>query len=45
LTPCDENDALEWMKLSEIPWEALAFPSTREALREWVGLRGELPAG
>jgi 8-oxo-dGTP diphosphatase len=43
LRPCAENDALEWMKPGEIPWEALAFPSTREALREWVALRGESP--
>lgn len=45
LTPCPENDALEWMKPAEIPWAELAFPSTREALREWVALRGEVPAG
>jgi ADP-ribose pyrophosphatase YjhB (NUDIX family) len=45
LTPCAENDALEWMKPAEIPWEALAFPSTREALREWVAARGETPGG
>jgi ADP-ribose pyrophosphatase YjhB (NUDIX family) len=45
LTPCAENDALEWMKPAEIPWETLAFPSTREALREWVAARGESPGG
>jgi 8-oxo-dGTP diphosphatase len=44
LTPCHENDALEWIKPAEIPWEALAFPSTREALRDWVARRGESPA-
>jgi len=33
LTSCPENDAIEWRKPSEIPWDALAFPSTREALR------------
>jgi len=43
LRPCPENDALEWMKAGEIPWEALAFPSTREALREWAAFRGESP--
>jgi 8-oxo-dGTP diphosphatase len=43
LTPCAENDALEWMKPGEIPWETLAFPSTREALRDWVALHGEPP--
>ena len=45
LTTCDENDALEWVAPSDIPWERLAFPSTREALREWVGARGEMPRG
>jgi ADP-ribose pyrophosphatase YjhB (NUDIX family) len=45
LTTCDENDALEWVAPSDIPWERLAFPSTREALREWVGARGEMPKG
>ena len=44
LTTCDENDELRWVKASDIPWEALAFPSTREALREWVAARGDLPA-
>jgi ADP-ribose pyrophosphatase YjhB (NUDIX family) len=45
LTTCDENDALEWVKPADIPWSALAFTSTREALREWVASRGELPGG
>ena len=45
LTPCDENDAFEWVAPAEIPWEQLAFPSTREALREWVAARGEMPRG
>ncbi len=45
LTPCEENDALEWVTPAAIPWDALAFPSTREALREWVALRGETPGG
>jgi ADP-ribose pyrophosphatase YjhB (NUDIX family) len=45
LTPCAENDALEWVRTADIPWDALAFPSTREALREWVALRGEVPGG
>jgi len=45
LTTCDENDALEWVRPGEIPWGALAFPSTREALREWVAARGETPRG
>jgi 8-oxo-dGTP diphosphatase len=43
LTPCAENDALEWMKPGEIPWEVLAFPSTRDALREWVARREARP--
>jgi ADP-ribose pyrophosphatase YjhB (NUDIX family) len=45
LTPCAENDRLEWLTPEEIPWETLAFPSTREALREWVAARGRMPAG
>jgi 8-oxo-dGTP diphosphatase len=45
LTECVENDALEWRKPSEIPWNGLAFPSTREALRDWVAARGEAPGG
>ena len=43
LTACAENDALEWIEPSKIPWDALAFPSTREALREWVAAHGMLP--
>lgn len=45
LTPCVENDQLEWRRPGEIPWDALAFASTREALREWVALHGESPGG
>ena len=45
LTACDENDRLEWISPAEIPWDTLAFPSTREALREWVAARGEMPGG
>lgn len=45
LTLCAENDRVEWVTPSEIPWEGLAFPSTREALREWVGARGLMPRG
>lgn len=41
LTPCAENDVLEWMKPADIPWDALAFTSTREALRDWLAARGE----
>ena len=45
LTICEENDALEWVTAQDIPWDGLAFPSTREALREWVAGRGHMPAG
>jgi len=45
LTPCSENDLLEWRIPGEIPWDQLAFESTREALRDWVGARGETPGG
>jgi 8-oxo-dGTP diphosphatase len=45
LTPCAENDLLEWIEPEKIPWEELAFPSTRDALRDWVGARGLMPRG
>ena len=45
LTTCDENDALEWVAPEQIPWDVLAFQSTREALREWVAARGLMPGG
>jgi len=45
LTPCAENDQLEWRAPDEIPWDALAFDSTRDALREWVAARGLMPRG
>ncbi len=40
LTACAENDALEWRSAADIPWDALAFPSTRQALRDWIAARG-----
>ena len=45
LTTCSENDLLEWVTPAQIPWQALAFPSTREALREWVAAHGQMPRG
>jgi 8-oxo-dGTP diphosphatase len=42
---CDENDQVEWVRTDDIPWDDLAFPSTREALREWVASRGQMPHG
>lgn len=42
---CDENDLVEWVSPQDINWETLAFPSTREALREWVAARGLTPGG
>src|SRR5947207_397731 len=45
LTACAENDRLEWVRPDDIPWEVLAFPSTRDALREWVAARGQMPRG
>jgi ADP-ribose pyrophosphatase YjhB (NUDIX family) len=45
LTACPENDLLEWVTPAQIPWDTLAFPSTRDALREWVAARGEMPRG
>jgi mutator protein MutT len=31
-----EVQELAWVRPEEIPWEELAFPSTREALRDWL---------
>jgi ADP-ribose pyrophosphatase YjhB (NUDIX family) len=45
LTTCAENDRVEWFEPAAVPWDALAFPSTREALREWAGARGLMPGG
>ena len=45
ITACAENDRIEWVETAKIPWESLAFTSTREALREWVAARGEMPGG
>lgn len=39
LTPCHENDRLEWVRPGEIQWEELAFPSTRAALRDFLAVR------
>ena len=43
LTPCQENDRLEWIAPDAIRWDTLAFPSTRDALRDWVAARGLSP--
>ena len=45
LTTCEENDCLGWVAPDAIEWDTLAFPSTREALREWVAARGITPRG
>ena len=45
LTTCDENDACEWVSPSKIPWDVLAFQSTREALRDWLAGRERQPRG
>jgi ADP-ribose pyrophosphatase YjhB (NUDIX family) len=45
LTPCAENDRLEWLTPAQVPWDQLAFDSTREALREWTGRHGQMPGG
>jgi 8-oxo-dGTP diphosphatase len=36
LTPCSENDRLEWVSPDAIAWDTLAFQSTHDALHEWV---------
>jgi hypothetical protein len=32
----DEIQELAWLAPGEIPWDELAFPSTREALRDFL---------
>jgi ADP-ribose pyrophosphatase YjhB (NUDIX family) len=39
LTVCHENDCVEWMPPSEIPWDELAFPSTTAALRDFLAAK------
>ncbi len=39
LTPCHENDRVEWVERDAIPWEELAFPSTSAALRDFLAGR------
>lgn len=36
LRVCHENDRVEWVEPGEIPWEELAFPSTIDALRDFL---------
>jgi ADP-ribose pyrophosphatase YjhB (NUDIX family) len=45
LRTCAENDLLEWRAPADIPWDQLAVPSTRDALRDWVAARGQMPGG
>ena len=33
---CHENDRVEWIAPGEIPWDDLAFPSTIDALRDFL---------
>ena len=39
LTPCHENDRVEWVERDAIPWDDLAFPSTTAALRDFLSGR------
>jgi mutator protein MutT len=40
LTACHENDCVEWVAPADIPWDELAFPSTRAALRDLLANPG-----
>jgi ADP-ribose pyrophosphatase YjhB (NUDIX family) len=47
---CPENDRVQWLTPGEIPWDDLAFPSTRAALRDFLsgdsdGRRGQRDRG
>jgi ADP-ribose pyrophosphatase YjhB (NUDIX family) len=33
---CHENDRVEWIDPRDIPWDELAFPSTADALRDFL---------
>lgn len=35
LTTCHENDRVEWVSPAEVQWQELAFPSTRDALKDF----------
>lgn len=37
ITLCHENDRVEWRGPRDIPWADLAFPSTRAALKDFLG--------
>jgi len=39
ITPCHENDRVEWVERDAIPWDELAFPSTSAALRDFLAGR------
>ncbi len=45
ITTCPENDMIEWVKPAGVPWPELAFPSTRDALTEFLSASGERPSG
>lgn len=36
LSLCHENDRLEWVTPADVPWGELAFPSTVEAMRDFL---------
>jgi ADP-ribose pyrophosphatase YjhB (NUDIX family) len=36
LSLCHENDRLEWVTPGDVPWGELAFPSTVEAMRDFL---------
>ena len=39
LAVCHENDRVEWIAPADIPWDELAFPSTTDALRDFLARR------
>lgn len=45
LAPDDDVDAVRWFTQDEIPWESLAFESTRRVLKRWVEERKAQDAG
>jgi ADP-ribose pyrophosphatase YjhB (NUDIX family) len=43
LATCPENDLVEWVEPADVPWTELAFPSTRDALTEFLTSNGRSP--
>lgn len=41
LQASDDVSEARWFSAADIPWDELAFESTRESLREWLAVNGD----